>query len=106
MPNCRSWADSIVSRSPNSSASRPSIAIRDSCAANAPPAADVTVRNALYMATLVATRRNAVISAFYRRLVANGKSKMVALVASMRKLLTILNLMIRDNQPWKSPQPT
>jgi transposase len=65
----------------------------------------VTVRNALYMATLVGTRRNPVISAFYQRLLANGKSKMVALVASMRKLLLILNTMLRTNQPWRTPQP-
>jgi transposase len=65
----------------------------------------VTVRNALYMAALVGTRRNPVISAFYRRLLANGKSKMVALVACMRKLLLILNTMLRTHQPWRTPQP-
>jgi transposase len=61
-----------------------------------------SVRNALYMATLVATKHNPIIGAFYQRLLANGKSKMTALVASMRKLLVILNVMIRDNQPWKT----
>lgn len=65
----------------------------------------VTVRNALYMAALVGTRRNPVLSAFYKRLIANGKCKMIALVACMRKLLLILNTMIRNNSPWKSPQP-
>lgn len=64
----------------------------------------VTVRNALYMATLVGTRRNPVISAFYQRLLANGKCKMVALVACMRKLLLILNHILRTNQPWRNPQ--
>ena len=58
-------------------------------------------RNALYMAALVATRHNPTIRAFYQRLLANGKPKMVALVASMRKLLTILNIMIRDNKSWR-----
>lgn len=62
-----------------------------------------SVRRALYMATLVATRRNPHISAFYQRLLANGKSKMVALVASMRKFLTILNLMIARQTPWNPP---
>jgi transposase len=61
------------------------------------------VRNALYMATLVATRRNPTISACYQRLLANGKSKMVALVASMRKFLTILNLMIARQTHWNPP---
>lgn len=58
------------------------------------------IRHALYMATLVASRFNPVIRAFYRRLVAGGKPKLVALVASMRKLLTILNAMLRDRRPW------
>jgi len=61
----------------------------------------VFVRNALYMATLVATRHNKKIKAFYERLVREGKTKMVALVAAMRKLLTIINSMIRDMKPWK-----
>jgi len=65
----------------------------------------VSVRNALYMAALVGTRRNPVITAFYRRLLDNGKSKMVALVACMRKLLLILNSIIRTNTPWTTPQP-
>lgn len=62
-----------------------------------------SVRRALYMATLVATRHNPQISAFYQRLLANGKSKMVALVASMRKFLTILNLMIARQTHWNPP---
>ena len=60
------------------------------------------VRNALFMATLVATKHNPKIRAYYQRLVQGGKKKIVALVAAMRKLLTILNIMLRDNQPWKS----
>jgi transposase len=59
-----------------------------------------TVRAALYMAALVAARRNPVIQAFYRRLVALGKPKKVALVACMRKLLTILNQLLHTRQRW------
>lgn len=58
------------------------------------------VRTALYMAALVATRFNPVIKAFYTRLVTAGKPKKVALVACMRKLLTILNAMLRKNEEW------
>lgn len=59
-----------------------------------------TVRTALYMAALVATRRNPVIRTFYQRLVAVGKPKKVALVACMRKLLGILNHLLRTRQKW------
>jgi transposase len=59
-----------------------------------------SVRSVVYMATLVATRHNPVIRAFYTRLLAAGKPKKVALVASMRKLLTILNAMLRDGKAW------
>lgn len=59
------------------------------------------VRNLLYMATLVATRHNPTIKRFYERLLAAGKLKMVALAASMRKLLTILNDMVRNNEAWR-----
>ena len=58
------------------------------------------VRCALYMATLVATRRNPVIRDFYNRLTAKGKIFKVALVACMRKLLTILNSMIKHKTSW------
>jgi transposase len=58
------------------------------------------VRAVLYMATLTATRFNPVIREFYTRLVDRGRPKRVALIASMRKLLTILNAMIRDGAPW------
>ena len=58
------------------------------------------VRAALYMATLAATRCNPVIRRFYLRLLANGKAKKTALTACMRKLLTILNAMIRTGTPW------
>jgi transposase len=59
------------------------------------------VRCGLYIAALVATRHNPVIRAFYQRLLAKGKLKPVALVACIRKLLVILNAMLRDNKPWQ-----
>lgn len=58
------------------------------------------VRSALYMGALVATRRNPVIRAFYQRLVAAGKPKKLALTACMRKLLIILNAMLRQHVAW------
>lgn len=63
------------------------------------------VRAALYMAALVATRFNPVISEFYTRLCAMGKAKKVALVACMRKLLIILNAMLKHHVPWLFSQP-
>lgn len=59
-----------------------------------------TVRAALYMGALVASRRNAMIQTFYRRLRNAGKAPKVALVACMRKLLTILNAMIKHKTHW------
>lgn len=59
-----------------------------------------TVRRALYMATLVAVRYNPVMRVFYERLVNAGKPKKVALVAGMRKLLTILNAMVKNHKSW------
>jgi transposase len=61
------------------------------------------VRAVLYMATVAALRFNKSIAAFFARLVANGKPKQVALTACMRKLLTILNAIVRDRKPW-NPQ--
>ena len=61
----------------------------------------VPVRAALYMGALVATRRHVVIRAFYRRLIATGKPKKVAFTACMRKLLTILNAMMRTTTTWQ-----
>lgn len=58
------------------------------------------VRTALYMAAIVAARFNPVIRAFYHRLCAAGKAKKVALVACMRKLLTIINAMLRHRSRW------
>jgi transposase len=59
------------------------------------------VRRTLYMATLSAIRFNPTLRAFHARLRAAGKAKKVAIVACMRKLLTILNAMVRDNAPWR-----
>jgi transposase len=58
------------------------------------------VRRVLYMAALTAARHNPVIKTFYERLLAAGKQQKVALVVCMRKLLTVLNAMVRTNQPW------
>ena len=54
------------------------------------------------MGALVATRYNPVVQVFYQRLLAAGKAKKVALVACMRKLLTILNSMVKSGQHWDS----
>lgn len=62
------------------------------------------VRAVLYMAALVASRRNPAIRAFYARLRAAGKPAKVALTACMRKLLTILNAIARDGRPWQPAQ--
>ena len=58
------------------------------------------VRTALYMATLVATQHNPPIALVYQRLTRAGKAPKVAIVACMRKLLIILNAMVRDRVPW------
>jgi len=60
-----------------------------------------TVRCTFYMATLVAVHTNPVLSRFYQHLLANNKEKKVAIVACMRKFITILNAMVRDNQPFR-----
>lgn len=62
------------------------------------------VRTALYMATVTASRCNPVIKAFYERLRAAGKPAKVALTAGMRKLLTILNAMLKAKTPWQPPE--
>ena len=60
------------------------------------------VRSALYIATLVGTRFNPVLKTYYHRLLALGKRKKLAVVACMRKLLVILNAMVRNKKPWKT----
>lgn len=62
------------------------------------------VRNTLYMAIQSAVRHNPVIKEFYQRLLASHKPKKVALVACMRKLLTIVNVMIKTNTTWRLAQ--
>ena len=64
------------------------------------------VRAVLYMAALTALKHNSTIRAFYARLVAQGKPKKVALTPCMRKLLVILNRLLRDNKPWQEPALT
>jgi transposase len=61
-----------------------------------------SVRTALFMGALVASRHNPVLKAFRDKLVANGKPKIVAIIATARKLLTILNAIIRDQKPWQT----
>lgn len=63
------------------------------------------VRAALYMATVTAVRYNRPLAAFRDRLLAAGKPPKVALVACMRKLLTVVNAMLRDGRPWADPTP-
>jgi transposase len=59
------------------------------------------VRRVLYMATVAAIKHNPVIRTFHRRLVTAGRPGKVALTAAMRKLLTILNAILRDHRPWQ-----
>jgi transposase len=59
------------------------------------------VRSVLYMAALSAKKFNPVIRKFYERLIKNGKEKKVALTACMRKLLVILNAILRSKEPWR-----
>ena len=60
------------------------------------------LRNVLYMCVLVGIRHNAIIRAFYQRLLAAGKPKKLAIIACMRKLLTILNAMVKNESPWSA----
>ncbi|MGI9294294.1 MAG: IS110 family transposase [Pseudomonadales bacterium] len=59
------------------------------------------IRTALYMAMLCAIQHNPIIKRFYQKLVAQGKHKKVALTACMRKMITMLNAMVRDNKEWQ-----
>jgi transposase len=61
------------------------------------------VRTMLFMGAMVARRHNPILKAFFDRLVAAGKPKMVALIAVARKLLTILNAILRDKTVWQNP---
>lgn len=60
-----------------------------------------SVRTALFMAALVASRHNPTLRLFHQRLIDAGKPKLVALVATARKLLTLLNAILRDRRPWQ-----
>jgi transposase len=60
-----------------------------------------SVRSALFMGAMVAAQHNPTLKAFRDRLVANGKPKLLALIATARKLLTILNAILRDGRPWQ-----
>jgi transposase len=64
------------------------------------------VRKVLYMAALVASRFNPPLRAFYERLRARGKNAKQALTACMRKLLVLLNALLKTQQPWHAPAPT
>jgi transposase len=64
------------------------------------------VRRVLYMATLSAVRYNSALHAHYQRLLGRGVAPKAALIAALRKMLTILNAMVRDNTPWRPPCPT
>lgn len=64
------------------------------------------VRTALYLAALCGRRWNPQLKVFYDRLIAAGKPKKVALIACARKLLTVLNAMVRDHQRWAVPAPS
>jgi len=59
------------------------------------------IRTVLYMAMLSAIQHNLIIKSFYQKLVAQGKHKKVAITACMRKMMTILNAMVRNNQEWQ-----
>ena len=62
-----------------------------------------SVRTALYMPTLTAIRHNPALQAFYQRLIGRGRPAKVAITACMRKLLVILNAILRDHRPWQTP---
>jgi transposase len=64
------------------------------------------VRRSLYMATLTATKHNKSIRSYYQQLLQRGKAKMTALVACMRKLLLILNAVLKNQLPWREAPPT
>jgi len=64
-----------------------------------------SVRNALYMAAMVAGQHNATLRAFRQRLISAGKPPKLALVALMRKIIVTLNAILRTNTPWRAPLP-
>jgi len=64
-----------------------------------------SVRAALFMGAITAARHNPILRAFHQRLIESGKPKLVAIVAVARKLLTILNAIVRTASPWRASQP-
>jgi transposase len=60
-----------------------------------------SVRSALFLASLAACHHNSVLKAFRQRLIDAGKPKMLIAIAAARKLLTILNAILRDKRPWR-----
>ncbi len=101
----RSWVNSIAGKLPSLLAWLRSTTIRVSTRAKRKTIAGrSSVRRVLYMATLVATRFNTRIRAFYQRLLSQGKPKKLALVAAMRKLLTILNTLVKRDELWQEPE--
>lgn len=64
------------------------------------------LRQSLYMAALSAVRFNPTLRDYYQRLLARGVAKKAATIAALRKMLTILNAMVRDNTPWRPPCPS
>ena len=63
------------------------------------------IRSALYMAAVSASRWNPALRPFYQRLLQRGAAKKKALIAVARKLLAILNAIVRDGKPWRAPCP-
>ena len=66
------------------------------------PPAGPAVRSPLFMGAMVAVKHNPILKAFYERLIAAGKPKMMALIAVARNLLAILNAIVRDQKPWQT----
>ena len=100
-PNYPNWAGSIAARSRPWPDWRRTTTTAENCAANDPSGADaLSVRSSLYMAALTARRCNPIIRAFAQRLEQAGKPFKVVLTACMRKLLTILNVLVKTNQSW------
>ena len=104
-PTCPSWAPLTVVRSPHWWAWLPSTATAAPCGANGTSGADSRVRAVWYMGTLAATRFNPVIRDFYQRRLAAGKPQKLALVAGLRKLLVILNAMLKQRSSWRDITP-
>ena len=105
-PTCRSWARWTAGRSPPWWVWLPSTGDSGTLRGKRTVwGGRARVRAALYMGALVASRFNPLIRDFYQRLLAAGKPKKLALTACMRKLLVILNSMLKHRSPWCDPIP-